>query len=129
NTTWPTSAGETLLRSRTARTTVAPSSQGGTSFRPPPKSPTALRQAPMTKISCILLSSNNGGGDCEAPQATKLALIVIQARSQQQRSFGCARKKNGGAEPRRLSPVSRNQRQSALDVLCRLAALGFFGVF
>src|SRR5690606_13193592 len=75
------------------------------------------------------LSSNNGGGDCEAPQATKLALIVIQARSQQQRSFGCARKKNGGAEPRRLSPVSRNQRQSALDVLCRLAALGFFGVF
>src|SRR3546814_20132423 len=59
--TWPkttcsTSAGDTLLRSSTDRKTSAPRSQGGTFLRPPPKSPTAVRQAPTTRTSSIRVS-------------------------------------------------------------------------
>src|SRR3546814_1464677 len=59
--TWPkttcsTSARDTLLRSSTDRKTSAPRSQGGTFLRPPPKSPTAVRQAPTTRTSSIRVS-------------------------------------------------------------------------
>src|SRR6185312_3669691 len=54
-TTWPTAAAGTPVRSSTARTTVSPSSHGGTSFRPPPKSPTAVRHAPTMTMSCMMM--------------------------------------------------------------------------
>src|SRR5689334_20463795 len=57
NTTCPTSAPSTPARDSASRTTCAPSSVGGTSFRPPPKSPIAVRTPETTTTSrCMSIS-------------------------------------------------------------------------
>ena len=54
NTTWPTSLPSTLARTSDSRTTRAPSSVGGTSFRLPPKVPMAVRTALTTTTSRVM---------------------------------------------------------------------------
>src|SRR5690242_21702589 len=57
NTTWPTSSPATPARASASRTTWAPSSVGATSFRPPPKSPIAVRTPETTTTSrCMSIS-------------------------------------------------------------------------
>src|SRR5690242_21336967 len=58
NTTWPTSSPATPARASASRTTWAPSSVGATSFRPPPKSPIAVRTPETTTTSrCMSISA------------------------------------------------------------------------
>src|SRR5215472_136486 len=58
NTTCPTSSPATPARDSASRTTCAPSSVGATSFRPPPKSPIAVRTPETTTTSrCMSMSA------------------------------------------------------------------------
>src|SRR4051794_25126795 len=53
-TTWPMACGSVPLRRSASFTAVVASCVSGTSFRPPPKVPTAVRAAATTKISRIM---------------------------------------------------------------------------
>src|SRR3546814_6299614 len=96
--TWPkttcsTSAGDTLLRSSTDRKTSAPRSQGGTFLRPPPKSPTAVRQAPTTRTSSIRRSEEHTS-ELQSLMRISYAVFCLKKKKQQTNPKTTQQKKN-----------------------------------